>query len=89
MHTQPLQSQSSGPTSVLHLFVATVSKMLQALVQERVQDWSTRLQALNVNVAECTGDSEYANGVHDLAQADLIATTPCVFTCASQRCDRQ
>jgi replicative superfamily II helicase len=48
----------------------------KALVQERVSDWSKRLQYLGLKVVECTGDSNSLTEASDLGDADIIATTP-------------
>jgi ATP-dependent DNA helicase HFM1/MER3 len=50
----------------------------KALCEERFEDWSTRLAAmqLGIEVAVITGDGDPSEAFRDLASAHLILTTP-------------
>lgn len=50
----------------------------KALCEERYDDWSRRLQGMNLNIqlAVITGDGDPAESFHDLASSQFILTTP-------------
>ncbi|KAL5212478.1 hypothetical protein ABZP36_023325 [Zizania latifolia] len=56
---------------------------MKALVQEKLRDWSMKLESLGINCLEMTGDNEFYNikSIHD---ADLILTTPEKFDSVSR-----
>ena len=59
----------------------------KALCEERFNDWSTRLEAMNigVQVAIITGDGDPSDSFRDLSNAHLIVTTPEKFDSLTRR----